>query len=119
MRVFGSKYKVLRTPHPDSIWYMNEGASKGSGFDQWREMFVKDFKVNTAEVVYNGIMDSRPIKITLNQLFDLGSKHPHFGGSIRAIAMKCAYTGTDPKEEYVKLIELNALAGTKWLLQYI
>lgn len=119
MRVFGDKYRVLRKPHPDSIWYVNEAQSKGFGFDQWREAYVKDFKINTAEVIYNGILDSRPIKITLNQLFDLGSKHAHFGESIRAIAMKCAYTGTDPKEGYVKLIELNASAGTKWLLQYI
>lgn len=119
MRVIGSKYKVLNKKHPDSIWYMTEKQSVRCNFDDWREMYVKDFKVNTAEVVFNGILDSRPIKITLNQLLDIGSGHPHFGESLRAIAMKCAYCGTDPKEEYVKLIELNALTGTKWLLQYI
>lgn len=119
MRVFGDKYRVLRKSHPDSIWYVNETQTKGFSFEQWREAYVKDFKVNTAEVIFNGILDSRPIKITLNQLFDLGSKHAHFGESIRSIAMKCAYTGTDPKEEYVKLIELSATVGTKWLLQYI
>ena len=119
MRVFGDKYRILRRPHPDSIWYVIDGQEKGFSFDEWREVYVKDFKVNTAEVIYNGILDSRPIKITLNQLFDLGSKHPHFGNSIRSIAMKCAYTGADPKEDYVKLIELNASAGTKWLLEYI
>lgn len=119
MRVFGGKYKELRTTYPNSIWYANEVQIKGSGFDAWREMFVKDFKINTAEIVFNGILDSRPVKITLNQLFDIGSKHTHFGDSIRAVAMKCAYTGADPKDEYVKLIELNALTGTRWLLEYI
>lgn len=119
MRVFGDKYKVLKRPYPDSIWYMIDDQSRKCSFDEWREIFVKDFKVNTAEVVFNGILDSRPVKITLNQLLDLGSKHEHFGESIRAIAMKCAYSGTNPKEEYVKLIEMNALTGTKWLLNYI
>ncbi len=119
MRVFGGKYKELRTPYPGSIWYMIEGQKQGCGFDDWRDMYVKDFKINTAEVVFNGILDARPIKVTLNQLFDIGAKHSHFGESIRAIAMKCAYTGEDPRDEYVKLIEMNATKGTKWLLEYI
>jgi len=119
MRVFGGKYKELRTKFPDSTWYMIEGQKQGYSFDEWRDMFVKDFKINTAEVIFNGILDARPIKITLYQLFDIGAKHPHFGESIRSIAMKCAYTGEDPRDEYVKLIERNALTGTKWLLNYI
>lgn len=119
MKVIGGKYKELRKKHPDSIWYMTEKQTVKCDFEDWREMYVKDFKINTAEIVFNGILDSRPIKITLNQLLDLGARHSHFGDSIRAIAMKSAYCGTDPREEYVKLIELNALTGTKWLLQYI
>ncbi len=119
MRVFGSKYKELRTPYPDSIWYMIDGQKQGYNFDDWRDMFVKDFKINTAEGVFNGVLNARPVKITLNQLFDIGAKHPHFGNAIRAVAMKCAYTGDDPRDGYVKLIEMNALTGTKWLLDYI
>ena len=119
MRVIGGKYKELRTPYPGSIWYTIEGQKQGCGFDDWRDMYVKDFKINTAEVVFNGILDARPIKITLNQLFDIGAKHQHFGDSIRAIAMRCAYTGEDPRDGYVKLIEMNATTGTKWLLEYI
>lgn len=119
MRVFGGKYKQLRTPYPDSTWYTIEEQKQGCTFDEWRDMFVKDFKINTAEVVFNGVLDSRPIRITLQQLFDLGVKHPHFGEAIRAIAMKCAYTGENPRDEYVKLIEMNALTGTKWLLDCI
>lgn len=119
MRVFGNKYKQLRTPYPDSNWYMIDGRKRGYDFEEWRDMYVKDFKINTAETVFNGILDSRPVKITLNQLFDIGAKYPHFGDSIRAIAMKCAYTGGDPRDEYIKLIEVNALTGTKWLMNYI
>ena len=119
MRVFGGKYKELRTQFPDSIWYTIEGQKQGYSFEEWRDMYVKDFKINTAETVFNGVLDSRPIKITLNQLFDIGAKHPHFGDSIRAIAMKCAYTGENPRDEYVKLIEMNALTGTKWLMNCI
>lgn len=119
MRVFGNKYKVLRTPYPDSIWYVVEGQKQGFSFEDWRDMFVKDFKINTAEVIFNGILDSRPIKITLHQLFEIGAKHPHFGDAIRTIAMRCAYTGEDPRDDYVKLIERNALTGTKWLLNCI
>ena len=119
MRVFGYKYKQLRTPYPNSNWYIIEGQTKGYSFDDWRDMYVKDFKINTAEVVFNGVLDARPIKITLNQLFDLGAKHPHFGESIRAIAMNHAYVGGDPRDDYVKLIEMNALTGTRWLLEFI
>ena len=119
MKVMGDRYKWHKKKNPDGRWKKTEKQHEGCGFDDWREMYIKDFKGNPAEVVFNGVLDSRPVKITLNQLLDLGSKHPHFGESIRTIAMKCAYCGTDPKEEYVKLIELNALAGTKWLLQYI
>ena len=119
MRVFGDRYKVLKKNNTDSMWYKTEKQTVRCGFDDWREMYIKDFKVNTAEVVFNWLLDSRPVKFTLYKLLVLVSKHPHFGESIRTIAMKCAYCGTDPKEEYVKLIELNALAGTKWLLQYI
>lgn len=119
MRVFGGKYKELRTPYPNSIWYVVEGQKQGSSFEEWRDMFVKDFRINTAEVVFNGVLDSRPVRLTLQQLFDIGAKHPHFGESIRGIAMRCAYTGEDPRDEYVKLIEMNALTGTKWLLDCI
>lgn len=119
MRVFGGKYKKLHTPYPDSIWYAIEGQKKGCGFDDWRDIYVKDFKINTAEVVFNGILDGRPVKVTLNQLFDIGAKHPHFGEAIRAVAMRCAYTDEDPRDGYVKLIEENATKGTKWLLEHI
>lgn len=119
MRVFGSKYKKLRTSYPNSIWYMIEEQKQGCSFDDWRDMYVKDFKINTAEVVFNGVLDARPIKVTLNQLLDIGAKHPHFGEAIRSIAMRCAYTGEDPRDDYVKLIEMNATKGTKWLLEYI
>ena len=97
----------------------HEEQKQGFDYDQWREVYVKDFKINTAEVVFNGILDSRPVRITLQQLLDLGGQHPHFGEAVRSIAMKHAYTGTDPKEDYVQLIQLNATAGTKWLLNYI
>lgn len=119
MRVFGSKYKELRTPFPDSNWYTIGRQKRSCDFEEWRDMYVQNFKINTAETVFNGILDSRPVKITLNQLFDIGAKYPHFGDSIRAIAMKCVYTGDNPRDEYVKLIETNALNGTKWLMNYI
>lgn len=119
MRVFGSKFKELRTPFPDSNWYKIDRQKRVCSFEEWRDMYVKDYKINTAETVFNGVLDSRPVKITLNQLFDIGAKHPLFGDSIRAIAMKCAYTGEDPRDEYVKLIERNALTGTKWLMNCV
>lgn len=119
MRVFGGKYREQRTPFSNSNWYMIGRQKQVYGFEEWRDMYVKDFKINTAETVFNGVLDSRPVKITLNQLFDIGAKYPHFGNSIRSIAMKCAYTGEDPRDEYIKLIEINALTGTKWLLNYI
>ena len=119
MKVIGDKYKMLKKRNPDIIWYMVEKQMTKCEFDEWREIFIKDYKINTAEVVFNGVLDSRPIKITLQQMLDLGSKHPHFGEAIRVIAMKSAYCGTDPKEEYIKLIEQNALNGTRWLLEYI
>lgn len=119
MRVFGGKYKELRTLFPNSNWDKIGGQKQVYGFEEWRDMYVRDFKINTAETVFNGILDSRPVKITLNQLFDIGAKHPYFGDSIRSIAMKYAYTGESPRDEYVKLIEINALTGTKWLLNCI
>ena len=59
MRVFGDRYKVLKKKNPDSMWYKTEKQTVRCGFDDWREMYIKDFKVNTAEVVFNGVLDSR------------------------------------------------------------
>ena len=49
MRVFGGRYKVLKKKNPDSMWYKTEKQTVRCGFDDWREMYIKDFKVGNKE----------------------------------------------------------------------
>ena len=85
----------------------------------WEEAYIKDYRINIAEVVYMGVINNKYIQISVGELLTLAEENMYMQYHIRRICMKNSLTGKNPTNDLRAYVEEQLYYRNAWFYKKI